>query len=146
LKSEVSQNHQSVIDEYFTSEYLLSTFDNNGGENVKPGALDMFRINMTSIIEQMILMQMDLETSAQCINGKLFLLAHSIWLKSHKGKLSSIRNLIESDNANFCVSRRKAYTITKMPKYMTFNLEYGDFFNYIDAGEESEVDFKRYSN
>jgi hypothetical protein len=65
LKSEVSQSNHSVIDEYFTSEYLLSTFDRNGGESVKPGALDMFRINMTSIIEQMILMNMDHETSAQ---------------------------------------------------------------------------------
>lgn len=144
MKSEVSQNHQSVIDEYFTSEYLLSTFDSNGGEYVKPGALDMFRIDMTSIIEQLMLMKMNLNESAESINGKLFLFAHSIWLKSHKGKLSSIRNLIETENSSFCVSRRKAYTITKMPKYMTFNLEYGDFFNYINAGEESEIDFKRY--
>jgi hypothetical protein len=55
-----------------------------------------------------------------------------------------MRNLIESDYSSISISRRKAYTITKMPKYMTFNLEYGDFFNHIGVGEESgESDFKR---
>ena len=64
----------------------------------------------------MILMNMDYESSANCISGKIFLIAHSIWLNTHKSKLTNMRNLIECDYSSISISRRKAYTITKMPK------------------------------
>lgn len=105
----------------------------------------MFRVDLTSVVEHILKTNYDLKTSQSKIDGKLFLFAQTLWLKSHKSKLNSIKTVFESSNNQFSISKRKAYTITKIPKYITLNLEYGDYFNYTEAGTESgENDFKRH--
>ena len=80
--------------------------------------------------------QWDLDTAIFKIQGKLFLFAHHIWLNNHKNKLFSIKSLIESENSTGFISRRKAYTLTKLPKFLVFNLEFEEYFNFSMAGAE----------
>jgi hypothetical protein len=144
MMSDVSQRQFNVIDQFLLTEYLLSVFDNDGGETVKPGALDMFRVDLSGVIEHMLKSNYDLTTSQDKINGKLFLFAQTLWLKTHRNRLNGVKTVFESDNNRYSISKRKAYTITKLPKYVTLNLEYGEYFDYTDAGTESgENDFKR---
>jgi len=134
-----------IIDEFFTFDYLHSTFERDGAENVKTGTSDIFRVNLQNIVQQIVKHQSDITSSISNIQGKFFLFAHHIWLNNHKNKLFSFTSLLENEHVNSFLTRRKAYTITSLPRFLVFNLEYGEYFNYSTPGVESNnSDFRRY--
>mmetsp|Transcript_3501 Transcript_3501/g.3247 ORF Transcript_3501/g.3247 Transcript_3501/m.3247 type:complete len:81 (+) Transcript_3501:162-404(+) len=79
------------------------------------------RIDFRPIIEQMVNLHWDEESAKQKIKGKFFLFAHHLWLNNHLKKIFSLRSLIETEDHDSFITSRKAYTITKLPKFFVFN-------------------------
>lgn len=135
----------AIIDDFFSYDYLHSEFDKDGIEKVKTGTSDILRVNLKAIIDQLIRFKMTQEEMIGKVRNKFFLFAHHMWLNNHMDKLFSIKSLIDSVDANNFMTTRRAYTLTRLPKYFVFNIEFGEYFNYCGIGEEAgEMDFRRY--
>lgn len=68
-----------------------------------------------------------------------------MWIKSKNKSLQGLLNVIDSEANSFPLRNKKAYTITFWPRYFTFCLEFGRFFELSET-EISELseNYRRY--